>query len=123
MMPARRPKVIAMPELREVSLGEWDGRPIREIKEQFPEDYAARGEDLFTFKKGNSGENFYDMQYRAMKALRRILEEDFGKNIIICAHSGVVRALENNLKGLRVDDDWEPLEKGDVRLWESPPTP
>ena len=118
-----RPKVIPMEDLREVSLGEWDGRPIREIKELFPDDYVRRGEAIFTFKKGNHGENFFDMQYRAMKALRKILEDDFGKNIVIVAHSGVIRALENNLKGLRVDDDWEPLEKGCVRIWESPPTP
>ncbi|MDO5491934.1 MAG: histidine phosphatase family protein, partial [Bacillota bacterium] len=108
-------------DLREIALGEWEGRSIREIREQFPEDYACRGKDLFTFKTGNRAENFYDMQYRVVKAMRRILEEDYGRNIIIVAHSGVIRALENNLKGLRVDDDWEPLPKGGMRVWESPP--
>lgn len=118
-----RPKVIPMKELRELSLGEWDGRPVREIREQFPEEYERRGKDLFVFKTGNRMENFYDMQYRAVKGLRRILAGDFGKNIVIVAHSGVIRALENNLKGLRVDDEWEPLSKGSCRIWESPPTP
>lgn len=116
-----RPDVIPAKDLREIALGEWEGRSIREIREQFPEDYACRGKDLFTFKTGNRAENFYDMQYRVVKAMRRILEEDYGRNIIIVAHSGVIRALENNLKGLRVDDDWEPLPKGGMRVWESPP--
>ena len=79
--------------------------------------------DLFTFKKGNDSENFYDMQYRVMKTLRHILATDDGKNVVIVAHSGVIRALENNLKGLRVDDDWEPLEKGDIRIWDATPMP
>lgn len=105
--------------LREVALGEWDGRPIREVQEQDPEGYARRGEDLFTFKKGNRSENFYDMQYRAVAALREILAEDYARNIVIVAHSGVIRALENNLKGLRVDDEWEPLDKGGFRVWEA----
>ncbi|MBQ6400976.1 MAG: histidine phosphatase family protein [Firmicutes bacterium] len=115
------PEVVPLEDLREISLGEWEGRPVREIREEVPEDYARRGEDLFTFKTGNQSENFYDLQYRAVKVLRRILEEDYGRNIIIVAHSGVIRALENNLKGLRVDDEWEPLEKGGIRIWESPP--
>ena len=35
------------------------GKPIREIKEQYPELYQRRGENLFTFKTGNKSENFY----------------------------------------------------------------
>ncbi len=103
--------------LREIALGDWDGQPVSRIREEHPQEYARRGEDLFTFKTGNRGENFYDMQYRAVAALREILADDYARNIIIVAHSGVIRALENNLKGLRVDDEWEPLDKGDLRIW------
>ena len=109
--------------LREISLGEWDGRPIDEIRREYPEEYERRGEDLFTFKTGNGSENFYDLQYRVVGALRKLLASDDGRNIIIVAHSGVIRAIENNLKGLRIDDDWEPVAKGDFRVWESPPIP
>ena len=118
-----RPEVITHEGLREIALGEWDGRPVEEIREKYPEDFEARGRDPFAFKKGNDSENFYDMQYRVMKTLRHILAADDGKNVVIAAHSGVIRALENNLKGLRVDDEWEPLEKGEIRIWEAPPLP
>ena len=98
-------------DFQEISLGDWDGRPVREIAEMYPEDYAARGRDLFAFKTGNKAENFYDVQYRAVKALRRILEEDDSRDIVIVTHSAVIRALENNLRGLRVDDDWQAVQK------------
>lgn len=111
-------EVQPLQELREIGLGDWDGRPVREIREAEPELYERRGRDRFTFKTGNGSENFYDMQYRAVAALREILAEDFARNIVIVAHSGVIRALENNLKGLRVDDDWQPLEKGGIRIWQ-----
>ncbi len=101
--------------LREIDLGDWDGKPIREIKEQYPELYRRRGDNLFTFKTGNKSENFYDMQYRVIKCLRQILASDDGKNIIIVAHSGVIRAIENNIKGLRVDDEWQKIEKGQLK--------
>lgn len=98
--------------LREIDLGSWDGRPIREVKEEQPEEYSRRGKDIFTFKTGNKSENFYDLQYRVMNSLRQILAADDGKNVIIVAHSGAIRALENNIKGLRVDDDWQSVGKG-----------
>lgn len=61
-------------DFTEISLGSWDGRPIREIRERYPEEYKRRGKDIFSFKIGNGSENFYDVQYRAVKALRKILE-------------------------------------------------
>lgn len=103
-------------DLQEIALGDWDGKPIREIKEQYPLEYERRGDDIFAFKTGNRAENFYDVQYRAVKALRRILLENPSCDIILVTHSTVIRALENNLKGLRVDDPWEQLPKNDFRV-------
>ena len=108
-------KVKQLEGLREIDLGDWDGKPIREIKENYPDEYGRRGKDLFTFKTGNKSENFYDMQYRVIKCLRQILASDDGKNIIIVAHSGVIRAIENNIKGLRVDNEWQKIEKGQIK--------
>ena len=117
------PVLVPMEGLREISLGEWDGRPIDEIRREYPHEYERRGKDIFTFKTGNRSENFYDLQYRAVKALRQILASDDSRNIVIVAYSGVIRAIENNLKGLRVDDDWAPIARGEVRIWESPLVP
>lgn len=105
-------------ELQEISLGGWDGLPIREVKEMYPEEYERRGRDIFVFKNGNKAENFYDVQYRAVKVLRQILESDDSKALVIVTHSAVIRALENNLKGMRVDDPWEPAGKCSYRIVE-----
>ncbi len=106
------PKIVKAPGLREINLGKWDGQPVSRIKAEFPEEYRRRGEDMFIFKTGNKSENFYDLQYRAVKTLRKILENDDSKEIIIVAHSGVIRALQNNLEGKRVNDEWTPVPKG-----------
>ena len=98
--------------LREINLKNWDGRPIREIMVKYPEEYQRRGENLFAFKTGNGSENFYDMQYRVMKCLREILAGDDGKTVIIVSHNGVIRTIENNLKGLRIDNGWKGIQKG-----------
>ncbi len=103
--------------LREISLGNWDGHPIREVAEEYPAEYERRGRDIFRFKM-RGAESFYDMQYRVLAAFRNILRNDDAKDIIIVAHSGVIRALENNILGLRVDDEWNPVPKGGVRMLE-----
>lgn len=103
--------------LREINLGAWDGRPVSTIRAEFPEEFQRRGRDMFAFKMRGM-ESFYDMQYRVMAAFREILRGDDARDIIIVAHSGVIRVLENNIKGLHVDDEWEPLEKGSFRILE-----
>ena len=103
-------------DLQEIALGNWDGMPISEVKKKYPLDYERRGDDIFSFKIGNRAENFYDVQYRAVKALREILQKDQSRDILLVTHSTVIRALENNLKGLRVDDPWDQLAKNDFRV-------
>ncbi|MDD6190954.1 MAG: histidine phosphatase family protein [Firmicutes bacterium] len=105
--------------LREINLGDWDGRPVSEIRSEYPEEYVRRGSELFSYKRREGGgENFYDLQYRVLAAFREILRNDDGKNIIIVAHSGVIRVLENNINGMKVDDRWIPMEKGTLRAFE-----
>ena len=103
--------------LREISLGSWDGHPISEIAEKYPEEYERRGRDIYSFKI-RGAESFYDMQYRVLAAFRNILRNDDAKDIIIVAHSGVIRALENNILGKRVNDPWDPVEKGSLHMLE-----
>lgn len=105
------PELCIVEDFQEISLGAWDGKPVREIREKYPEEYDRRGENIFLFKTGNKAENFYDVQYRAVNALRDILAADKSRDILIVSHSAVIRALENNVKGLRVDSPWKPVEK------------
>lgn len=101
--------------LREMNLGDWDGHFIREIQEKYPEEYKARGEDLLRFKIGHDGENFYDLRYRVMKCLEKILriesreaalrgEDDKYRDLIIVAHSGVLRVLLSDLQGVPLEE-------------------
>ena len=101
---------------REMNLGSWDGRYIEDIRGEFPELYEKRGKNLFSFKTGNKAENFYDLQYRVVKALTDILKKDDSREIFIVAHSGVLRCIENNLKGGSVEDAWQKPETGGVRV-------
>ena len=106
------------PGFREMNLGPWDGRFISEIRETMPDEYEKRGSNIMTYKMGHGSENFYDLQYRVCKTLTRILKEDNSYDIVIVAHSGVLRVIENNLKGGDVSDPWDKMDNGEVRVIE-----
>lgn len=101
--------------LREMNLGPWDGKFISEVKREFPHEYEKRGKNLMIYKMGYGSENFFDLQYRVIKTMLKILEKDENKDIIIVAHSGVLRAISNNLKGKDIFESWEKMKNGEVR--------
>lgn len=101
------------PAFREMALGEWDGKYIKDIKKKYPEEYERRGRDIFKFKLGHDSENFYDLQYRVLKRLKEILKKEAHRDVLIVAHSGVLRVISNALAGLDVtSDSYERIENG-----------
>ena len=82
-------------------------------KEKYPEAYERRGKDIFKFKFGQNSENFYDLKYRAVKTLKKILEEDDARDIFIVAHKGVIQMIAGALAGRPVEDRWPDLANGE----------
>jgi broad specificity phosphatase PhoE/CTP:molybdopterin cytidylyltransferase MocA len=75
--------------LREIDLGNWDGRFKDEIEAEFPEEYARRGANILTWK-ASGGENYYDMRYRVLRTLRRLLTNSEGDDLLIVTHAGPI---------------------------------
>lgn len=109
-------RFVFVPGFREMSLGSWDGKFISQIKRDFPKEYEMRGQNLMAWKLGHGSENFFDLQYRVTKALAQILKNDTCRDLVIVAHSGVLRAISNNLKGGDVSDPWVKLGNGEIEI-------
>ena len=92
-----------IPEFREMNLGSWDGRPIREIRNRFPKQYEARGENLLSYRIDAESENFYDLRERVVAKFNEIVQQEPG-DIVIVAHSGVLRVLKCELTGRQLPD-------------------
>ena len=108
------------PKLREMSLGEWDGKFISEIRERYPKEFEKRGQNLLTYKFGHESENFYDLQYRAKKGLRSILKQeqdadDGARDILIVSHWGVINVLLSSLHHTELGEEVKkPIPNGGV---------
>ena len=93
--------IVRCRKLREISLGDWEGLSRREVAERFPEHYAARGADLYTYRVAG-GESFADCQRRVLVAWQDILAEDC-RRIVVVGHAGVNRLLLCRLLGMPAD--------------------
>lgn len=92
-----------VPGLREISLGEWDGLTVAEVKSRYPGLYEARGANIAEFRPPG-GESFSDLAERAWTFLT---DEIFSfrspkqvANLLVLAHAGVNRVLLCKLLGM-----------------------
>lgn len=90
--------IISNSSFEEMSLGDWDGRYISDIKKEFPEEYEKRGNNILTYKRSPDGENHYDLKYRVLKELRKIMNHtELGKDIILVSHKGVINVIRESI--------------------------
>lgn len=88
--------VVEIPEFSEMALGHWDGMYVSDVKEQFPDEYKKRGEDLVNYKIDDDAENFVELQERVMKKLNELIASTEG-DIVLVTHSGVLRVIKCEL--------------------------
>lgn len=89
-------------ELREINMGDWEGKAFSEIKKQYPEEFKNRAENIEEFRPRN-GESFGQCRNRAMDIFNKIVRED-EKNIIIIAHAGINRVILSSLLGIPMNN-------------------
>ena len=78
-------------DLREVSMGIWEGRSRAEIAAMFPDEFRARGEDIEHYCVPG-GESLDACRSRALAAWQEIVESS-PENVLIVGHAGVNRLL------------------------------
>lgn len=78
-------------ELREISLGLWEGCALSDIATRYPKAFRARGEDLAHYRP-DGGESFEDCQTRARAVMSEILAMPPGE-FLIAGHAGVNRVI------------------------------
>ncbi len=79
-------------ELRERSVGAWEGLTAEEIKQRYPQEYAAWRSDLLGYRPPN-GECLVDVRDRILPVYRKILDAHTGMQIALLLHGGVNRVI------------------------------
>lgn len=94
-------------QLREIHLGDWEGKTHEEIIEMDPIefDHFWNHPHLYTPRRG---ERFIDVQHRAFAAIERIVERHPEGNILIVTHGVVLKTVIARFKNTPLKDLWAP---------------
>ena len=89
--------------LREIHLGEWEGKSFDEVRSTWNELYEKRGTS-FDSVGPPGGESFKDLQKRTVPAFEEILKNNPSGDILVFAHGGVIWTLMCNYFGFKLND-------------------
>lgn len=96
-------EIIFMEELRELSLGAWEGRSIAELLAEKPS-LIERWYREPTKVRVSGAEDIFSFRDRIISAIESI--SDAGEDAIIVTHGGVICAYLTHILGMRLDDLW-----------------
>lgn len=94
-----------MSELRELNLGDWEGRLVSEIKEEYP------GEVERWYKRPsgiriNGGENIGSFRRRSVAVIERIVKTSNGADVLVITHGGIICTYLTSILNMNLDDLW-----------------
>lgn len=91
-------------ELREIDLGDWEGKTYDEVKVLYPETWERLQSERH-LARYEGGESYKEAYERARAAFLSIARENEGKTAVVASHGGTIRLFLAFVLGL-------PLEKG-----------
>jgi len=94
-----------MDELKEMNMGQWEGKTLAQIKEREPENFENYWQRPHLFIK-NTGENFDEVLSRTKKALDRIIKENPSGNVLIVTHGVTLKALMSHFSSEGFIEFW-----------------
>jgi probable phosphoglycerate mutase len=92
-------EVVALRELREIDVGDWQGLTWPEIEERHPDGAARWHRDGHGW---DGGETYEQLRERIVAALRGIAERHPGQRVLVVGHGGTVRATRAFVDGVPV---------------------
>ncbi len=86
-------EVVPDDRLREINVGDWDGRRYEELKEKEPEQFGLWQNDMSKVCIPN-GESIFEVQKRGFAAIKEICENNDNKTVVIVSHRVMLRTIQ-----------------------------
>lgn len=102
MVRERADLVRVEPGLREIDLGNWDGREMAAIRASSPREWEKRGQNLAGYRPPG-GESFADLALRVIPVFEEI-EAAIEGQVLIVGHAGVNRVLLCHVLGMPLEN-------------------
>ena len=93
---------IARVELREVNMGDWEGKTFSEIRARYPKEFKERGGDIANYSSP-LGESFADCYKRVIPVFESLAKSD-KVTILIVGHASVNRIILCHVLGIPLEN-------------------
>lgn len=105
-------------DLREMTVGDWEGFTIDEINSRYPEEYATwqNHPDMFRLEGADTLESVRD---RTVAAIKAIAKENAGKTVLVVSHICSLSTAMLTFAGLPISKLWEhPVKNASINIIE-----
>jgi len=102
----RKLKITVDENLREIYLGDWEGKTTYEIEQLYPNEYYNFWNAPSLYNRKNS-ETFIQVQERALKTINKIIDEKKSGNILIVTHGITLKMIMNYFEKQSLENLWE----------------
>lgn len=92
---------LAFAQLREICLGEWEGRTFENVQALHPQEYRKRGNHIADYRPAG-GESFRDLQNRTWPVFENVVRGLRTRSLIV-THAGVIRVLLCRMLGMPLE--------------------
>jgi len=99
--------LIQKEDLREIHVGEWQGKVSSDIERDYAEQLKTYYERPSQYKS-NTGESFHMLKERVLRAIDEIAAAHPNGNVLIVTHGVVKKCLINHFSGAELDLLWDP---------------
>lgn len=103
----REIEIIKDENLAEMRLGDWEGLMHDDVIKKYSEEYELFWNKPHLFK-ASSGEGYSDLKKRVIGCLKRIIEENDGKNVLIVTHTVVIKQIMAYFEERPLEKLWDP---------------
>jgi probable phosphoglycerate mutase len=101
--------VISHVDLKEIHLGDWQGKCVSDVERSEPEKHEAFWymPDRYV---ATSGEDFHDVRQRIQHFCEEVIAQDIHTNILIVAHAIVLKSFIAYTQGLPISELWSGIK-------------
>lgn len=93
--------------LREIQMGEWEGRLYAELEAESPESFHHFWQEPHKFDVPGA-ETFFQLQSRALAAIRDIYFKHAGQLIALVSHGALIKTVMAHIEGRHMAQLWTP---------------
>lgn len=93
--------------LKEMNMGEWEGKKFEALKTEHPEKFSCFWENPEEFDP-LSGESFYEVQDRVLQSVHKIIEAHPHDPILLVSHGCATKIMLTHFEGKSLKNLWDP---------------